>query len=112
MKNIGNILFVVAGCVWAIELIPQLVKTIRTKSVQDISIFFLSLCFIAYIIFLTGCFLIKNQFLFLSQLIPFINVGILLYLVLRYRKIHKESKLGDCGHDVDEFYVGEENETS
>lgn len=85
-EKIGNILFLIAGCLWAIELIPQLTKTIRTKSVQDISIFFLTLCFIAYAIFITGCFLIKNWFLFVSHLVPFINVSILYYLVLKYKK--------------------------
>ena len=86
LERIGNILFVIAGCIWAIELIPQLIKTVRTKSVKDISLFFLTLCFVAYIIFIIGCFLIKNWFLFISQLVPFINVGILLYLVLKYKE--------------------------
>ena len=92
MENIGNILFLIAGFLWAIELIPQLIRIIRTKSVEDISVFFLTLCFIAYMIFIVGCFLIKNYFLFISQLIPFINVGILLYLVLKYKK-------HPCPHD-------------
>lgn len=86
MQNIGNILFLIAGLLWAIELIPQLIKTIRTKSVGDISLFFFTLCFIAYLIFIAGCYLIGNWFLFFSHLVPFINVSILLYLVLRYRK--------------------------
>ena len=86
MQNIGNILFIIAGGLWAIELIPQLIKTIRTKKVGDISLFFLILCFTAYILFVIGCFLIGNWFLFFSHLIPFCNVGILLYLVLRYKK--------------------------
>lgn len=84
-ERIGNILFVIAGCLWAIELIPQLIRTIQTKSVKDISLFFLTLCFIAYIIFILGCFFIKNWFLFFAHLVPFANVSILLYLVLKYR---------------------------
>lgn len=87
MENIGNILFIIAGVLWAIELIPQLIRTIRTKSVKDISLFFLTLCFIAYITFLFGCYFIKNWFLFFAHLVPFINVSILLYLVLRYRRV-------------------------
>ena len=92
MTNIGNILFVIAGCIWAIELIPQLIRTIRTKSVKDISIFFLTLCFIAYLVFITGCYLIRNWFLFFSHLVPFMNVSILLYLVLKYKN-------NSCPHD-------------
>ena len=85
-ERIGNILFVVAGVLWAVELIPQLIKTIRTKSVKDISLLFLTLCFVAYLIFISGCYFIGNWFLFFSQLIPFVNVCILLYLVLKYKK--------------------------
>ena len=86
-ERIGNILFLIAGLLWAVELIPQLIKTMNTKSVQDISSFFLILCFIAYIIFIVGCFLIKNWFLFFAHLVPFVNVLILLVLVLKYRHL-------------------------
>lgn len=86
MQDISNILFVIAGCLWGIELIPQLIKTIRTKKIGDISLFFLTLCFTAYLIFVTGCYLIGNWFLFVSHLVPLINVSVLLYLVLRYKK--------------------------
>lgn len=86
MQNIGNLLFVIAGVLWAIELIPQLIKTIRTKSVGDISLFFITLCFTAFLIFITGCVLIKNWFLVISHILPFVNVCILLILVLKYKK--------------------------
>jgi len=85
-KQIGNILFIVAGILWTIEFIPQLIKILRTKSVQDISLLFLILCLIAYIIFIVGCLLIKNWFLFFSHFIPFVNVLIVFILVLKYRK--------------------------
>ena len=86
MEKLGNILFIVAGLLWAIELLPQLAKTIRTKSVGDISLFFLTLCLTAYLIFITGCFLIKNWFLFISHLVPLMNVTVLFYLVLKYKE--------------------------
>lgn len=88
----SNILFLIAGTLWAIELFPQLVRTIRTRKVDDISVFFLTLCFFAYIIFITGCYLIKNWFLFISHLVPFVNVTVLLVLVLRYKKENKNEK--------------------
>ena len=93
MQNIGNILFVIAGCLWAIELIPQLARTLRTKKVHDISLFFLTLCFIAYVLFIIGCYLIENWFLFFAHLIPFVNVSILLYLVLKYKGLLKKKKI-------------------
>ena len=87
MKEIiGNILFVIAGCLWGIELIPQLIKTFKTKSVGDFSSFFLILCLIAYILFIVGCALINNMYLLFSHIIPTINVIILCMLYRRYKK--------------------------
>jgi len=89
MENLGNILFVIAGCLWGIELIPQLIRTFKTKSVKDFSPFFLTLCFIAYIFFMAGCILIKNWYLLFSHIVPSINIVILcvLYWVYRDKKI-------------------------
>ena len=92
LERIGNILFVIAGLMWGIELIPQLIKTFKTKSIGDFSPFFLTLCLIAYIIFMTGCVLIKNWFLFFSHIIPSINVIILCIL---YR-LYKNKKIEPC----------------
>lgn len=86
IKQIGNILFLIAGGLWAIELLPQLYQTIRTKKVEDISKFYVIICFIAYVVFLVGCIFIGNQFLFIAHLIPFVNICILLYLILKYKE--------------------------
>ena len=56
IERIGNYLFLLAGLLWSIELFPQLKKTIRTKRVGDISPFFLTICFIAYIVSILGFF--------------------------------------------------------
>ena len=72
--QLGNILFAVAGVLWGLELIPQLVKTYKSKQVGDFSPFFLALCLIAYTLFMIGCVLIGNWWLFFSHVLPVINV--------------------------------------
>lgn len=80
-----NIFFVVAGFLWGIELIPQIIKTIKTKQVDDFSLFFPCICLLAYMCFFMGCFGAQNRVLFFAHLFPFVNLLILLILILKYR---------------------------
>ena len=84
--TLADTLIAIAGILWAIELIPQLIKTIKTKRVKDISIIFLSLCFIAYIFFLIGCYLKKEWVLLFSHMLPWINLIILLGFTIKYSR--------------------------
>jgi len=85
-KLMSDIFFSLAGLLFFVELWPQLLKTYRTKKVKDISLFFISLCLVAYIFFITGAWLIHNWILVLTHLLPFINVCVLFVLILKYRK--------------------------
>lgn len=82
----SNIWFILAGILWSIELIPQIYRILRTKKVDDISLFFFSFCFLAYISFLIGSIIMKNNALIFSHIVPFINVSIILVLLIKYRK--------------------------
>jgi len=81
-----NVFFIIAGCMWGIELIPQLIKTLKTKKVEDISLFFPFLCLSAYLCFFIGCIGQENWMLLFSHLLPFVNLTWLLILILKYRK--------------------------
>ena len=81
-----NLLFFISGTLWAIELLPQLYRTYKTKSVGDIHFFFPLICFVSFLIFLTACIGIKNWVLFLSHLVPFICNVTWLVLVIIYRR--------------------------
>jgi len=81
-----NTFFFIAGVLWGIELIPQIIKTIKTKTVEDFSLFFPCLCVSAYLCFFVGCIGMKNWVLFFAHLFPFVNLIILLILILKYRK--------------------------
>ena len=84
--KLSNILFLISGVLFTVELWPQIYKTYRSRKAKDISIFFLITCMVAYICFIISSILIKNWFLVISHCIPFVNLSILFVLVLKYRK--------------------------
>ena len=104
-ENIGNILFVVAGTLWGIELLPQLWKTFRTKSAKDFSPVFLSLCIIAYLLFMVGCILKKEWILFVGHIFPVINLIILCVLYRLYGKKKYETCTNNGEHICNKGYA-------
>lgn len=83
---ISNICFIIAGALWAIELIPQLIKTVKTKEVEDFSLVFPVMCMMAYLMFFVGCIADKSWVLLFAHIMPFICVSTLFGLILKYRK--------------------------
>lgn len=86
LKTIGNICFIVAGILWGMELIPQIIKTIRKKSVGDISVLFYNICLLAYIIYMIGAILSQLYVIALAHIPSFILLVVMLGLILKYRK--------------------------
>lgn len=84
--NLGNLLIVLAGLIWAIELIPQIQRTIRTKSVEDISLSFFVLCTFAYVAYLIGNAILKNWVIFFAHVPSLIMNLIMVVLIIVYRK--------------------------
>jgi len=84
--KLPDILFIIAGTLWAIELLPQLYKTFKTKKVKDISIFYPLICLIAFIFFIIGCFLAEQWTILLAHIFPFINLLIFISFILLYRR--------------------------
>jgi len=86
MNNLSNILFVIAGILWGIELIPQILKTIKRKSVDDISLFFFCLCMTAYLIYFCGATLIQKYILIVAHIPSFLLGIIMIFLIIKYRR--------------------------
>lgn len=84
-QSIANILFSLAECFWAIELIPQIIKTYKTKCVNDISLPYYVICLSGYVTFLTGAIFIKQWFLIASHIPSFLMLLIMLYLIIKCR---------------------------
>ncbi len=84
---IAKILYIISGTLWAVELLPQLWKTYKRKTVGDISLFFPLICFISFIIFFIASFLVKNWILIYSHALPLIcNIIFLLQVIIYGRK--------------------------
>ncbi len=94
-----NLFFIISGILWSIELYPQLYKTYKTKKTGDISLFYYCVCIIAYIFFLIGSALLKNWYLFLSHIVPFLNLNILMILIIKYRYFSKQK--GVCKYWIE-----------
>lgn len=85
----ANILIYIAGLLWTIETIPQIIKLIKCKKTEGISFCFFVMCIIAYICFITGNLMLKNISVVIAHLFPFINLSIICFLIVKYRKREK-----------------------
>ena len=84
--NLGNVLIVLAGLIWAIELVPQIHRTVRKKSVDDISLSFFVLCTFAYVAYLIGNAILKNWVIFFAHVPSLIMNLVMVFLIIVYRK--------------------------
>lgn len=83
---IPKILYIVSGTLWGIELLPQLYRTYKRKTVNDISLLFPLICFISFLCFLIASFMVKNWVLLYTHIFPFVcNISFLSQVII-YRK--------------------------
>lgn len=82
---LADIFIYVAGILWAVECIPQIVKLVKTKNTDGISLLFFCICSLAYILFLIGNLLLRQWSVAVANLLPFTMISIIVYLVIRYR---------------------------
>ncbi len=80
--------FYISGTIWAIEMLPQIFKTIKRKSVGDISLPMYILATISFFFFFLGCILQNNLSLLYAHILPCLGVLVMLVLILKYRR-HK-----------------------
>lgn len=66
--QIANVLIYVAGILWGVELIPQLIKTYKTKDVRGVSLEFFSMCLIAYSLYAIGNYLLENWSIMIAHI--------------------------------------------
>jgi MtN3 and saliva related transmembrane protein len=85
MTQLANILIYVAGLLWAIEGIPQVIKLLKTKETKGVSIIYFVLCVIAYTLFLIGNIILHNKSIIIASLCPYIIVSTILFLVVKYK---------------------------
>ena len=66
--------------------IPQFVNNYKTKSTKDISVVFLSMIVLGYILTLAVAFLTNNIYFKILYTIGIINFSLLIFQVLYYRR--------------------------
>lgn len=86
ITNIGNILIYIAGIIWGIELIPQLIKTYKTKNVESISLIFFIFSLLAYIIYLIGNTILQNWNIIIAHIPSLILTFWMVILIIKYRR--------------------------
>ncbi|MFX0084215.1 MAG: PQ-loop domain-containing transporter [Candidatus Hodarchaeota archaeon] len=84
---IGQLLVLTAGIIWGIETIPQIVKLLKTKKTAGISLWYFSLCCLAYTLFITGSILLKSYPVAIAHIFPFMANLTIALLVIKYRRI-------------------------
>lgn len=85
--RLADIFIYVAGILWAVECIPQILKLTRTKNTTGISLLFFCICSLAYVLFLIGNLLLKQWSVAIANLLPFIMISTIIYLIIRYRRL-------------------------
>jgi len=85
-------LIYLAGLLWGIELIPQVIHTVKTKDVKGMSPTFFGICLSAYFIYMLGNGLIGNWNIVLAHVPSLILWFIMLILIMRYRKNGKKRR--------------------
>ena len=84
--GMGNILIYVAGAIWGIELIPQLIKTYETKNVKSISLAFFIFSLLAYSIYIVGNIILQNWNIVISHIPSLILTFWMVILLIKYRR--------------------------
>ena len=81
----AKILYTISGTLWALEMLPQIYRTYKRKSVKDISILFPLICSVSFICFLIASFITKHWILIFTHIFPFVCNVIFLGQVICYR---------------------------
>jgi len=81
-----KIFFYLPAVLFLISGLPQMIKLLRTKSSEDISVWMYLLTCIAIGIVVTDALLSKNYSIFVSNLTSLVITGINTFLIIRYRK--------------------------
>jgi len=86
MKLFGELCIYTAGIIWGIELIPQIIKTYKTKSVSDISLAFFSLCLVAYTLYAIGNYILQNWVVLIAHIPSLILNLVMVLMIIGYRR--------------------------
>ena len=92
LNEISNIVILLSGAIWSIELIPQIIKTAKTKEVGGMSLSFFVMCWIAYMLYIFGNVIQNNWIIVLSHIPSYFCNVIMIGMILQYgnRRINRK----------------------
>lgn len=85
LHDLANILVYIAGFLWSIELVPQIIKTIKFRSVKDISKVYFFISCTAYVIYITANIILKNWVIVYSHIPGLLATLVMIYFVIKYQ---------------------------
>lgn len=92
ISNLADVLIYLAGFLWAVELLPQIIKTHKTRNVEGLSFGFFMICLIAYLLYVTGNILLENWIIVYAHIPSIILNIIMLTMISCYRKAKNNEK--------------------
>lgn len=81
----ATFLIYLAGLLWSVELWPQLYKTIKTRSVSDISPIYFFISLTAYIIYIIANTILQNWPIVFSHIPGLCATLVMIFFMLKYR---------------------------
>lgn len=81
-----EILGLIAGSLSCVTFLPQIFKTIRSKSVQDISVTSFSIVAVSTLLWLVYGFMLHSISIVLTNIVVFLSSLVMLYLKWKHQK--------------------------
>lgn len=91
VDNNTEIVGLVAGICTSLSLLPQLVKLLKNKKAEDISLFYLIILFIGLGMWIWYGFLREDLPIMATNGFSLIINGIIIVLGIKYKRAHKEN---------------------
>jgi len=85
-ETVANILIYSAGVLWGLEMIPQIIKTVKLKNVEGISLAFFGTCLFSYVIYMIGNVLLDHMNIVIAHIPSLIFNTVMICLIVKYRR--------------------------
>ena len=83
---IGGVLGYIAGSLVLVTNIVQIVKIIKEKSAEGLSMMYLLLFEVVCLLYMTSGFLIDVQFMYIINILNFVELTIMIFLKIYYKR--------------------------
>lgn len=85
LQDFANILIFTAGIGWSVELIPQILKTRKLKTVHGISPYYFCISWFSYVIYILGNIITKNWVIVISHIPGVLATTIMIIFFFKYK---------------------------